>query len=146
MQWSAPGLRTAAKDNIMDARILLVVSDRNRFRIRTFLEQERLVVTSADGLQDAQRLLSGLTYDLVLVDAELSDGSWLDLLEFILDTKKACEMIVCSRLGDGRLWAEVFQRGAYDLIAEPYEQQQVLRIVQGALDGRQMQKMIRARQ
>jgi len=104
------------------------------------------VVTSADGLQDAQRLLSGLTYDLVLVDVKLSDGSWQDLLEFILDTKIACEMIVCSRLGDERLWAEVIQRGAYDLIAEPYEQQQVLRIVQSALDGQQMQRMIRARQ
>ena len=104
------------------------------------------MVTSADGLQDAQRLLSGLTYDLVLVDVKLSDGSWQDLLEFILDSRIACEMIVCSRLGDEQLWAEVIQRGAYDLIAEPYEQQQVLRIVQSALDGQQMQRMIRARQ
>ncbi|MBI1956757.1 MAG: response regulator [Acidobacteria bacterium] len=131
----------------MRREILLVLPLHRQCCLLNLLEEAGLKVSSAADLQEAQGKLSGPpSYDLVFVDAELPDGSWLDLLEFILDTKRACEMIVCSRLGDERLWAEVIQRGAYDLIAEPYEQQQVLRIVQGALDGRQMQRMIRARQ
>ena len=146
MQQSVPESKIGAKDNIMDANILLLVSNHNRIGVRTFLEQAGLVVTSANDFRDAQRLLRGITCDLVLVEVEISDGSWQDLLEFILDAKIACEMIVCSRLGDERLWAEVIQSGAYNLIVEPYGQREFLRIVQGALDERQMQRMIRARQ
>ena len=39
-----------------------------------------------------------------------------------------------SRLGDHRLWSEALDSGVYDFIAESYEEQEVMRIVERALD------------
>ena len=50
------------------------------------------------------------------------------------------EMIICSARPDQSLWADVIQCGAYDLITEPYADQEVNRIVQNALDSRYMRR------
>ena len=84
---------------------------------------------------------SSSSYDLVLTDAELPDGSWQDLLQFVLDSRKACEILVSSRCADEDLWAEVLQRGAYDLLVEPYDQKEVCRIIERALDSHYMRRL-----
>jgi DNA-binding response OmpR family regulator len=38
-------------------------------------------------------------------------------------------LIVTSRLADERLWAEVLNLGAYDVLAKPFESKEVVRIV-----------------
>ena len=50
-------------------------------------------------------------------------------------------MIVCARLGEEHLWAEVLQCGAYDLIEEPYEQPATLRIIESAMENHYMQRV-----
>jgi hypothetical protein len=44
-------------------------------------------------------------------------------------------MVVCSRLADEQLWAEVIQCGAFDLIPEPWDRNEVLRIIRSALES-----------
>ena len=130
----------------MNPKILLVLSPPQRPRLLRLLEEKGMETYLVAGIQEAQQKLRGLiSYDLLLVDAELSNGAWRDLLQFILDSKKPCELIVCSRLADERLWAEVIQYGAFDLITEPYEEREVIRIVQSALDSRYMRSFVRTR-
>ena len=115
---------------------LLVFPQQPR-RLLQILEEMVAEIFLAAGVQEAQQRLSGLnSYDLLLVDADLPDGSWQDLLPFVSNYERPCETIVVSRLGDERLWVEVMAQGAFDLIAEPYEEREVLRIIQGALDSR----------
>jgi FixJ family two-component response regulator len=38
-------------------------------------------------------------------------------------------LIVTSRLADERLWAEALNLGAWDVLAKPFEQDEVIRIV-----------------
>ena len=105
------------------------------------LDEKNVQVYPAADFREAQRRLSGPdSYDLVLTDAELPDGSWRDLLQLLLESERPCEMIVCSRVGDEQLWAEVLQCGAYDLLVEPYEGQEVLRIIQSAIESRYMRR------
>jgi DNA-binding NtrC family response regulator len=78
------------------------------------------------------------SYDLLFVDAELPGGPWHRLLQAVAASGKSCEVIVCSRFGDERLWAEVLQSGAYDLIAEPFQEEEVNRIAHRALDSQYM--------
>ena len=125
----------------MRAKILLVLPPCRRSALLDLLEDENLEVVAASSFEEAKKRLGGTaSYDLLIVDAELPDGSWRDLLQVTLGSKKTCEVIVCSRCGDEQLWAEVFQCGGYDLIAEPYDRQEVLRIVQSALDSRYMER------
>ena len=126
------------------AKILLVLPPQRRSRLLKVLEGKELQIFLASDFHEARQKISGPTsYDLLLADAELPDGSWRDLLQLILESKIPSEMIVCSRCGDEELWAEVLQCGAYDLLVEPFERQEVHRIIENALDSQYMRRFSR---
>lgn len=87
---------------------------------------------AADCKQAGEMLSRGLSIQVVLTADTLPDGTWLSVLNSIKQTGTATQLVVCSRLGDTRLWCEVLQCGAYDLLAEPYEEAEVRRIVESA--------------
>jgi DNA-binding NtrC family response regulator len=125
----------------MGKNILLVMPQERWHRMMRFLSDSGMEVFAAESVREAQEKLPGpVKYDLAFVDSELPDGSWRDVLQFVVAANIGCEMIVCSRCGDERLWAEVIQCGAFDLIPEPFERQEVLRIVRSALESRYMQR------
>lgn len=125
----------------MSSKILLVMPQGRRDRMLKLLSESGREVLTAEGVKEAQAKLAGaVKYDLAFVDSELPDGSWRDVLQFIVASHADCEMVVCSRCGDERLWAEVIQCGAFDLVPEPLERQEILRIMQSALDSRYMQR------
>ena len=129
----------------MPYKVLLVMSPPRRSRLLPFLEGEDLVMDWVVGFQDAvQKLREVNLYDLLLVNAELADGSWRNLLLFVQNSGLSCEMIICSRLADQQLWAEVIQCGAYDLIAEPFEGHEIMRIIHSAMEGRYMKRFTRS--
>src|SRR5437867_2549349 len=115
----------------MNPRILLVMAPERQSRVLQFLANRNLDIFTAGGIEEAQRKLeSASVYDLALVDERLPDGSWRDLLQLLATRTGNCEMVVCATRGDERLWAEVIQCGAFDLVPDPIEKQEVLRIVE----------------
>ncbi|MBI4444038.1 MAG: response regulator [Acidobacteria bacterium] len=129
----------------MNQKVLLVMTPARRLPLLKLLENAGFQVFSAGGCREAQQKLdSAVSVDLVCVDAELPDGNWRDVLRSIFGSRKQCEVIVCSRCGDERLWADVLQCGAYDLIVEPYTERETLRICQRALDARYMERFVQA--
>src|SRR3990170_3591811 len=109
--------------------------------MQRFLSESEMDVFSAENVKEAQEKLAGaVKYDLAFVDSELADGSWRHVLQFIVASNIGCEMVVCSRCGDERLWAEVIQCGAFDLVPEPLEKQEILRIMHSALDSHYLQR------
>lgn len=129
----------------MRPRVLVVMPSQRRLRLLPILEQSGMDVYVASHFHDAlQKLSESASFDLLFVDAELPDGSWQSLLESVLKIGKSCEMIVCSRLPDEQLWAEVLQSGAYDLIPEPYDEREVARIARSAIDSQYLRRFGRA--
>ena len=130
----------------MTQRILLVMSPERRERMTHLLADGDVEMIPADGVLEAQRKLSGpAVFDLAFVDSELRDGSWRDLLQLVVASGKHCEVVVCARCGDERLWAEVIQCGAFDLVPEPMERQEVVRIMRSALDSHYLERFAEAR-
>ncbi|MBI2816226.1 MAG: hypothetical protein HYX72_04740 [Acidobacteria bacterium] len=128
-------------------RILLVLSPDRRSRLLPLLEGRGWDVEFVAGFQDGVRRLSASAdYDLIMVDAELPDGTWRNLILFLQNAGKTTEMIVCARLGDHQLWAEVLQCGAYDLISEPSHADDITRVVESALDSQYMRRFTSANQ
>jgi CheY-like chemotaxis protein len=125
----------------MNPRILLVMPAARRERMLRLLDGHSLDLSVADNLREVRAKLTGPdAYDLVLVDEDLPDGCWRDLLQLIAESPTMCEVVVCSRFGDERLWAEVIQCGAFDLLAEPFERLEVQRILESALSSHYMQR------
>ncbi len=124
----------------MRPRVLLVMPFQRRLRLLSILEQSGMEVYVAGNFRDAQQKLDDQSFNLLFVDAELPGGPWQSLVQLLLKSGKNCEVIVCSRCGDERLWAEVLQCGAYDLILEPYDEREVARIAQCAMDSQYMRR------
>lgn len=74
---------------------------------------------------------------VVICEHSLPDGDWKVLLA---DTGRAAfrpSLVVCSRLADDLLWAEVLNLGAFDLLlGAPFEREEVLRVTESAWSAR----------
>lgn len=81
--------------------------------------------TCAEALEVLQR--SGVA--VVICAAELPDGTWKDLLARLAGSPVPPRLIVASRLADDSLWAEVLDRGGYDVLSMPFEPPEVIRVV-----------------
>ena len=81
--------------------------------------------TCAEALEALQR--SGAA--VVICAAELPDGNWKDLLARLAGPPVPPHLIVVSRLADDSLWAEVLDRGGYDVLSVPFEPPEVIRVV-----------------
>jgi DNA-binding NtrC family response regulator len=91
-----------------------------------------LVVDHAESLQQARERFRTQNYDVVLTEAELSDGKWLDVLHLVRDSPHAPHVIVTDKHADARFWAEALNLGAYDLLAQPFHPPEVQRILYNA--------------
>jgi two-component system response regulator TctD len=117
----------------MKSRILFVSGHRDDARqISRMLQLLPMAIDHAGTLQQARALLREDEYDVLLTEAALPDGSWLDALHLARDCPNDLQVIVTDPQADSRLWAEALNLGAYDLIAQPFYEPEVRRILYNA--------------
>ena len=68
-----------------------------------------------------------------MCEALLPDGSWKDLLVGMERTKASPVLVVTSNIADESLWAEVLNLGGYDVLAQPFDRAEVIRVVESAM-------------
>ncbi len=90
------------------------------------------VLHKADCGASALSLLYRHHIGVVLCDGDTRRNTWIDMLEQLMALRNAPLLIVTSRLADDRLWAEALNLGAYDVLAKPLDEQEVLRVVRAA--------------
>jgi DNA-binding response OmpR family regulator len=66
---------------------------------------------------------------VVLCGGGLPDGAWRNLLTRVGVTADPPLVIITSRLADDQLWVEALNLGAFDLLAEPFCEEEVVRVV-----------------
>lgn len=108
----------------------LIKAPADRRALNEALDPAGWKLEARDSLAAALPLLRSAS--VVLCDDELSDGDWRDVLTRIEALPVAPALVVASHLADERLWAEVLNRGAYDLLLEPFRAEEVVRTVEGA--------------
>ena len=70
---------------------------------------------------------------VVICQHSLPDGDWKLLLAGLDSVAVRPSLIASSRLADERLWAEVLNLGAFDLLlGAPFEPEEVLRVTESA--------------
>lgn len=85
------------------------------------------------GIETIQRILQESDTGVIITDCVLPDGnSWRDLLTEIQAQPLPPSLIVADRHADDRLWAEVLNLGAYDLVAKPFDANEVFRVISSA--------------
>jgi DNA-binding response OmpR family regulator len=69
---------------------------------------------------------------VVIAKSNLPDGSWREMLGHLRCLVCPPLLIVTSRTADEQLWAEVLNIGGYDVLAQPFERDEMVRVVASA--------------
>ncbi len=117
----------------MRSRILFLSGRQDDARRLTQMLQELPVILDhAASLQQARTKLRRNDYQVVLTEATLPDGNWLDTLHLARECPRPLEVIVTDAQADARFWTEALNLGAYDLLAQPFYEPEVRRILHNA--------------
>jgi DNA-binding response OmpR family regulator len=84
---------------------------------------------------EALAYLRGNSGAAVICDRDLPDGDWKLMLSTFDSLPMPPSLIVTSRLADEELWAEVLNLGGYDVLAQPFDAQEVYHVVSLACDA-----------
>jgi DNA-binding NtrC family response regulator len=94
------------------------------------LDEVLLPLVHANSLKDAANVMETVNFQVVLSEAALEDGNWLDVLK--LARSSNTELVVTHPWADARFWAEAINMGAYDVLAQPFFDTEVRRVLTSA--------------
>jgi DNA-binding response OmpR family regulator len=80
-------------------------------------------------LAGARTALTTAQYPVVVCESNLQPGDWRELLQSIQGMAHPPALIVTSVLADNSLRAEALNLGAYDVLAKPFYEAEVTRVV-----------------
>lgn len=83
-------------------------------------------------LESAVTALQEDRVPIILSECDLNPATWRDILQHVSLFSEPPLVIVTSRLADERLWAEALNLGAYDVLAKPFNRDEVYRILESA--------------
>ncbi len=117
----------------MRSRILFISGHREDARnLAQMLEGLPLILDHAVSLDHARTMLRQIDYDVILTEARVADGAWIDALHLARDCPRELEMIVTDPHADAQLWSKALNMGAYDVLAQPFYRPEVRRILWNA--------------
>ncbi len=117
----------------MRSRILLLSGHHDGSRLLSeMLHDLPLIIDYAENLRQALNHLQQNDYQVILTEAELPDGNWLDVLHLVRRSPQNPFIILTSPHADGSLWSKALNLGIYDLLAQPFYEPEVRRILSNA--------------
>ena len=83
-------------------------------------------------IRGALMQLSRVRVSIVICERQLPAGNWKDVLSHLAPLVDRPNLIVVSRQVDGRLWSEVVNQGAFDLLATPFREAELAFVIGSA--------------
>lgn len=124
---------TAKQDGT--GNVLVVIPEDRRSSLLRHLEPCGMGVLPVDSCREACQILqTNSQVEVILTDPTLPDGSWCDLLVAAARHGRRARTVICMRTADPMLWIDVLEGGAFDVLVEPYQPEEVRRIVRAAAD------------
>jgi two-component system response regulator HydG len=119
----------------LDKKILLIEDDPTFSKIvTTFLTKKGYQVNSAPNLHSGEKLLNSEKFDLLLLDYRLPDGIGLDLISKMGTSFPALPVVIITGFDDVRTAVKSIQSGAFEYIIKPINPDELLLVVESALN------------
>ena len=83
-------------------------------------------------LEHARHKLREEPYPVILTDAALPDGVWLDVVHLAHSVSPPSQVIITTRFADARLWIDALGHGVFDVLVQPFCPSEVHRILANA--------------
>ncbi len=115
------------------ARVLVVSRlDEDLIALLRIFLHTRWAVCWWNNFDDAVAALHDENIQVAICDRELEDGNWRALLEVIGSMPTPPRMILTSRVADDLVWLQALSAGVYDVLAKPFNENEVIRVVSDA--------------
>lgn len=112
--------------------VLISPDDSDGLSLQRMFDGSQATVTWFRTRENALAHLRENPFGVVVVNADVADGCWQDVLEALSHFDHPPYLIVSSRVVDESVWAEVLNLGGYDVLSTPFEPDEVLRVCAGA--------------
>ena len=125
-----------------DAIHVLVVDDDPDVRAMLTMVLARPPMTVSEAISGAEAMerLARAAFDVALVDVQLPDHSGLDILRWARDADIDVETIVLTGHADVETAVEAMRLGAYDFIAKPWKNSELLEVVAKAAEKKALRR------
>jgi len=126
----------------MGAYKVLVVDDEKQDRdfLSRVLSEAGYEVNSASCAKDALLMLSQDLFHCVLTDLYMPDVDGLEVIRYIVKHKLDCIGIIYTGYGSVKTAVEAMRIGAFDYITKPFKPEEILVVVEKAIDYLNLQK------
>ena len=125
---------TVLAPEIVRAILVVGLAKDDKSTLKTLAADLPWEIRCAPTLSRAIRLIISRSWPVIVCESNLPDGDWRVLLERIQALSRPPQLVVSSRLADEDLWADVLNRGGYDVLATPFVADEVHHVLSHAVD------------
>jgi DNA-binding response OmpR family regulator len=113
----------------MGPMIVLSVSplEEDQGSLQAIIRHSTWNLLHARDLRSGLDLLQQHQISVVLSELVLLPGTWIDLLDGMNSLPHPPALIVTSKLADDHLWSVALNLGAWDVLAKPFDREEVIR-------------------
>ena len=121
---------------------ILLIEDDVTFSamLERFLKKNGFSVEASYSSEEAQKKLSNTKYDLVFTDLRLPDDDGISILTKVKEKHPETPVILMTGYAEVSTAVKAMKKGAFDYISKPFNQDEVLIVIQNALKGDNQQK------
>ena len=125
---------------------VLIVDDEESIRLvlKTLLKKNGYEVDTAASAEEALEKCAVLAPDFILTDVRMSGMDGIALVRVLRERQLECVVIVMSAYGSVDLAIEAMRAGAYDYVAKPFKQDEVLLALRKAEEREELKRENRA--
>jgi DNA-binding response OmpR family regulator len=105
------------------------VPEQEQEELRRIFHSSNWVMHEARDCREAVQFLKGNPLGVVLCESSFGEKCWKNMLEECSRLRRPPLLVVTSRKADDTLWSEVLNLGGYDVLAQPYDRAEVVRIL-----------------
>jgi len=121
--------------------ILIVDDDQNiRKILRDLLEKEGFNVLTASDVDKALPFIDQKDLDLIVTDLKMPGKSGMDLLRICHEKRPSVPVIMITAFGNVEAAVTAMKKGAYDFITKPFDENELLNVVEKAISESEMNK------
>ncbi len=121
------------------SKVLLVDDEAAiRFALSELLDGTGVDIATAGSTEEALPQIEGV--DLVVTDYAMPGKTGLELLDAVRAHDETVPVIVITAQGSERIAVEALKRGAYDYIAKPFDNDEVMYSIRRALETRELRR------
>src|ERR671924_2416358 len=134
---------TTARSSMSSRGTVLVVDDEQAVRasLSAILKASCHVLEARNGRQ-ALEMLGAHPIDLVMLDQRMPGEQGLDVLVQIKSIDPTIIVVLATAVREVKTAVEALKRGAYDYITKPFEVDDIVLLVQRALEKRMLEREV----